>query len=290
MTATLVALLVEEGRLRWDTPLAELFPDLAPGMDPGYRTATVEMLLHHEAGLPDDRWDVTHARRMANLRGAPAHQRLEATRLAVARPPAYPPGTRNVYANMSFNILGAAVERLTGESWETQLKRRVFEPLGMAGAGFGSPATPGEVDQPWGHAVRGVWPKRLFSIERTPLPPAGAPAGNASMSMEDWARFAALHLDALRGRCRLLSCASFERLHREHRRGSGFAGGWGVSRGPTGTVLEHSGSDGWWFALAVLDSTSGVAYLAAANAGGQRGAAACQELIAVLRSKPTSGS
>jgi CubicO group peptidase (beta-lactamase class C family) len=285
MTATLVALLIEEGRLRWDMPLLELFPELAQGIHPAYRDATVEMLLRHEAGLPDDRYDLAHSRRMASLRGSPSHQRREAARLALARPPAYKPGTRNVYANMSYDILGAAVERWTGESWEAQLAKRIYGPLGMVGAGFGSPSAPGEVDQPWGHAVRGSWPKRLFWIERTLLPPAAAPAGNASMSLGDWARFAALHLEAMRGRCRLLSCASFERLHHERVKGSGFACGWGVSKEKTGIVLGHAGSDGWWYALAVLDAARGEAFLAAANAGGERGAAACQEAVAVMRSR-----
>ena len=289
MTATLVALFIKEGRLRWDTPLTELLPELASEMDPAYRAVTVEMLMHHEAGLPDDRQDVAYARRMASLRGSPAEQRFEAARISLASPPAYPPGTRNVYANMSFNILGAGLERLTGESWEAQLTRRLFEPLGMTKAGFGSPSAPGEVDQPWGHAVRGIWPQRLFWIERTPLPPAGAPAGNACMSLGDWARFVSLHLEAARGPCRFLSCASFERLHRENPKGSGFAAGWGVSQEATGSVLQHAGSDGWWYALAVLDPARGEAYLAVSNAGGERGAGACQEAVAVLRSKPGSG-
>ena len=52
MTATLIAMLVEQGKLRWDTTIAEIFPELAGDMDPTYRNVTVDHLLAHRSGLP----------------------------------------------------------------------------------------------------------------------------------------------------------------------------------------------------------------------------------------------
>src|SRR4051794_24772330 len=54
MTSLLVAMLVEEGRLRWDTTVAEAFPDLAAGMQAGLRGVTLTQLLSHTGGLPSD--------------------------------------------------------------------------------------------------------------------------------------------------------------------------------------------------------------------------------------------
>ena len=51
MTATLVAKLVEKGRLKWDSTMAEVFPDLAPGFGAEARTITVLQLLSHRSGL-----------------------------------------------------------------------------------------------------------------------------------------------------------------------------------------------------------------------------------------------
>ncbi len=45
MTALLAAMLVEEGKLHWDTPVKEVFPELAEKMDPGLRGVTLEQLL-----------------------------------------------------------------------------------------------------------------------------------------------------------------------------------------------------------------------------------------------------
>src|ERR1700749_1008192 len=47
MTATLAAILIEEGKLRWDTTIAEVFPELKGVMDKRYEAVNVEQLLHH---------------------------------------------------------------------------------------------------------------------------------------------------------------------------------------------------------------------------------------------------
>lgn len=284
MTATVVALLIEEGRLDWSTTLAEVFPDLAAGMQPEYRVVTIEMLLQHRAGLRDDRFDKPFRRRLGRLRGPWMVQRREATKLALKRPPAYPPGTSNVYANASFDILGSVIEQVTGSTWETNMAERLFDPLGMRSAGFGAPSTPGQLDQPWGHAVPYRRARRLFWVDRGWLPVAQAPSGDVSLSMSDWARFAALHLQAGSGRYRLLSPASFQRLHRETLPESSFASGWGVAREDSlGVLLEHVGSDGWWMAMIVLAPQRGVAFLAATNAGDASGEAACNDALRLGR-------
>src|SRR5262245_36895912 len=52
MTATLIGTLVEEGKLRWDSTTAEVFPELAADFTPQFRDVTVSHLLSHRAGLP----------------------------------------------------------------------------------------------------------------------------------------------------------------------------------------------------------------------------------------------
>ena len=54
MTALLAGMLVEEGKMRWDMTVGEALPDLAPGMDPGFRAITLEQLLSHTSGIPGD--------------------------------------------------------------------------------------------------------------------------------------------------------------------------------------------------------------------------------------------
>ena len=58
MTSLLAAMLVEEGKLRWNTTLAEVFPELAEKMDAGFRNVTLEQLLSHTSGIPSDNEDI----------------------------------------------------------------------------------------------------------------------------------------------------------------------------------------------------------------------------------------
>ena len=54
MTALLAAMLVEENKLRWDSTVAEVFPELSATMNPGLRGVTLEQLLSHTSGIPSD--------------------------------------------------------------------------------------------------------------------------------------------------------------------------------------------------------------------------------------------
>ena len=54
MTATVAATLIEEGRLHWDTKIAEVFPELRDKMDSRYRAVTLEQLLTHRGGVPTE--------------------------------------------------------------------------------------------------------------------------------------------------------------------------------------------------------------------------------------------
>src|SRR5262245_40526535 len=54
LTATLCAILVEQGKLKWDTTIADVFPELRDTMRSEYRSVTLEQLLTNRAGLPAD--------------------------------------------------------------------------------------------------------------------------------------------------------------------------------------------------------------------------------------------
>ncbi len=52
MTGSLIGLLVQQGKLKWETPLVEYFPELKDTMHPDYRQVTLVHLLSHRAGVP----------------------------------------------------------------------------------------------------------------------------------------------------------------------------------------------------------------------------------------------
>jgi len=162
MTATLAAMLVDAGVVAWDTTLAELFAKLAPTMAPGYRTVTLEQLLHHVGGTPRTLAGTAAWRRLWTSHAPLRQQRYELARTILSAPRAVAPGTF-AYSNAGYIIAGAALERLTDTPWEQLIQKRLFAPLHMASCGFGAPATPGKQDQPPRHQAGAARPRRRQS-------------------------------------------------------------------------------------------------------------------------------
>lgn len=234
MTATLVALLVEEGRLNWTTPLGELFAGTVKPLHPAWAKVTIRHVLAHRAGLP---FDPDGLARVFNLfrapyaspRRAPAlmqpprarlgtlpQQRLEIASHALSRPPGIPPDTKYWYSNVGYILAGAVLEHLTGRAWEDLMRERLFQPLGISTGGFGPPGSAGKTDQPWGHS----------SFVGQPIDPGSpaaqfplyyGPAGTAHMTIMDWAKFIGLHLRGNpanpHGQAALLKPDAFAELH-----------------------------------------------------------------------------
>jgi CubicO group peptidase (beta-lactamase class C family) len=126
-TALLVALLVAEERIGFDTTLAEILPDWP---DLSYAEAcTMRHLLSHSAGL-----GMLFDRPGYDKRKP--HERMEELAPAFAAElPAFRPGAGAAYSNEGFVVLGAVIERVTGESWYDLLARHIYSPAGMKRSG-----------------------------------------------------------------------------------------------------------------------------------------------------------
>lgn len=282
MTASVVAMLVEDGDLAWDTTIADLFPELADEMHPAWLAVTLEQLLTHRGGAPAeppaDLWKAACTRE-----GTPTEQREAFVKGLLAHEPTKHPGTHWIYSDSGYAIVGVMMERATGKAWEDLLRERLFVPLGLTSAGFGEPATTEPPDQPWGH--RGV--KHAF-IPQAPgpnadYPPAIAPAAAVHMSIGDFASYASWHVFGARGEGWLLTPASFKKLHTP-RGDEHYAMGWSVSerRWAGGTVLMHNGDNEMFYAVMWLGPNSNTAFVAACNADGQDAVEACDEAITML--------
>jgi len=268
MTATLTALLIEDGRLSWDTTLGEVFPEETAGQ-PAWRPVTIEQLLRHQSGLPEDRHR-PEAPWNKPLIGPLPSQRRHIVRATLAEAPESDPGTATNYANAGYMIVGSILEIRTGESWEDLLRTRLFEPLGMTSAGFGPPRP---LPQPRGHRNRvplGIGPD-------ADNPPALGPAGTIHASLEDWGRFVSLHLAVSTGESELIQRESMVRLHTPAP-GTNYAMGWGsFERDWGGRVIAHSGSNGYWYSVVWASPEQGFAALVATNEGGETAAKATDE-------------
>ena len=78
MTATLAAMLVEQGKLRWDSTISEIFPDLAEKIVPAYRKLTLIQLFSHRVGLPgQDKGQDVYSKMNDQLRNLRSTDRAE---------------------------------------------------------------------------------------------------------------------------------------------------------------------------------------------------------------------
>ena len=273
-TVAMIARLVDRGILSWDAPLATMLPALADRMRPEYRTVTLIQLLSHHAGLPENVDDPQFIQSFFADKRPLEAQRLAYITRALDAAPAYAPGKDFGYSNTGFLIAAAIAERATGKSYETLMRREVFQRLGMTSAGFG--ATP--ADQPSGHDNgKPVGPSNSAMF---------APAGNLHMSLGDWARFCLDQLAGSKGKGRLLTSVSYRLMQTSQPNGpTGLD--WGIQSsiaGRQGPVLVHGGSDGNWFAYVVLFPRSGNGVLVIDNASAGMGgdAAANSVLKAVM--------
>jgi CubicO group peptidase (beta-lactamase class C family) len=294
MTATLCALLVEENRLRWDSTIAEVFPDIAPELHADYRSVTLEQLLQHRSGLSEGfTFNTTIWPKIWDLSGPPVDQRRQVLRLVFKDAPGARPGLKYQYTNSGYAIAGAMCEAVTGRSWEDLMRERIFGPLGMTTAGFGPPGTPGQFDQPCGHQL-GFWTRRWKVFppgdKESDNPAATGPAGNVHCSLADWAKFALCHLRGERGDSALspkdggaLGPDLFRLLH-SPTLGGDYAYGWSVYERDWagGKVLTHGGSNTLWFALIWIAPQRNLAFLAATNLGTGAAFAACDTVVGKL--------
>ena len=123
-TATAVMQLAEQGRVAIDNPLQTYLPEFNPRGDPRRAQVTLRMLLTHTSGLAGDLsldgpWGLVEADKTEGIRRA-LNARMD-----------FGPGELFHYADIGFILLGAMVEKITGEAEDVYVQRNIFAPLGM---------------------------------------------------------------------------------------------------------------------------------------------------------------
>ncbi|MFC5741766.1 serine hydrolase domain-containing protein [Dyella tabacisoli] len=128
-TAATILKLAELGKLSLDDSLAKYLPDF-----PNATGITLRELLSHTAGISDITKDPTpgFTRRDADTATLIAEIRK--------RPPSFAPGTGWAYSNAGFILLGAVIEKVTGEPWYDALQKQLLQPLGLKHTTYGGNA------------------------------------------------------------------------------------------------------------------------------------------------------
>jgi D-alanyl-D-alanine carboxypeptidase len=117
---------VEDGELKLDQPVARQLADYVGVRvtDPGVAAITVRQLLSHTSGLStyDDLFF-----------GAGADSCRTAAAVGLTGNLVAPPGTRYVYSNLGFCLLGLLIEQVTGRPYAEEVRERLLVPLGITG-------------------------------------------------------------------------------------------------------------------------------------------------------------
>lgn len=283
MTATLCARLVERGLLAWDSKLVAIVPSDGLEVHPSRKDVTLERLLLMRAGMPADLQKDGLWGRLWPRTEIPGTARMNLFREVITWPAKQEDATHFEYSNASYALAGLMAETAAKKPFEDLLREELFAPLGMKSAGFGAPKGAKVDDEPAGHIGQGEKPvpEKGFADN----PPAIAPAGTVHASLEDWAKFAKLHLDAAMGHPRWLEASSFERLHTSFP-GGDYAMGFGVAKkGGTARALTHAGSNTMWYAFIRIDPVKGRAVLGVTNQYGTAGPKAVHEIVDALHAR-----
>ena len=280
LTATMIGVLVDEGKLKWDSTIGDLIGREISGITPDYASVTIDQLLHHRGGLsahgPTEVWEA------AKYAKGPAAQQRRVYVEAVLMQAAQAPVGKYVYSNAGYAVLGYIAETITNTPYEQLMQEKVFTPLGLTSAGFGNAGNAQKLSAPYPHIQTGL-PNFVDS------PAAITAAGRIHMNMTDWAKFCLMHLGH-QPTPPLLKPETLEHLHELAGEvpadGFGYAGGWMRPNRDWagGRTLFHVGTNTFNYCVVWLSPLKDCGVLVACNQGGKKAQSAvdqaANELIA----------
>lgn len=181
-TATMVMQLVDEGLIELDAPVLRYVPELrlsTPGL---VDAVTVRHLLTHTSGIDGDHF-------FDGGRGDDALGRFVTSCEHIGL--THPVGATMSYCNSAFSLLGSIIEQVTSTTWDSALRSRIIEPLGLERT-----VTLAEdavrFRAAYGHGVNEDGVAHLAPTWA--LPRSVGPAGGITATASDVVRFAAAHL------------------------------------------------------------------------------------------------
>jgi CubicO group peptidase (beta-lactamase class C family) len=257
ITATMLARLVDSGKMKWSSTVGEVFPEESIHDD--WKPVTLELLLKHTAGAPVNFSEDVKRQRPA-LGPECVAARLKAVLDVIAKKPITPPGKKYEYSNVDISIAVAMAEKLTGLAWEDLVKHEVFEPLELSDSGFGPPKSSDEkLEQPRGHLSFGR--DRISAYDDVDNTPIIAPAVSGHMSLANLCAFGQDHMLGQLGKGKLLSADIYKRR---------FLFGW-LKKDPTNechySVFSHNGANTMWYALVTFIPEKNMVIAVASNDG-----------------------
>jgi CubicO group peptidase (beta-lactamase class C family) len=199
MTSASLAMLVDEGKLRWDDRVITYIPELQLYDPYATRELTIRDLLTHRSGLGSAdlmwvRWHYSFDEMLRRLRYIP---------------PTAPFRSQWQYHNILYAASGLIIQRVAKMPWDAFLRKRIFEPLGMTESEALVSAIKGKANVAVPHA------EANDSVRVVPMRSTDdiAAAGSVYSSVADMSKWMRFVLDSGRvGSKRLIAPATFREL------------------------------------------------------------------------------
>ncbi|MBL8429737.1 MAG: beta-lactamase family protein [Dechloromonas sp.] len=229
-TAAAAMQLAEQGKLNIDQPLANALPEFSirsrfPNTDP----VTPRNIMCHHSGLPSNFLLGLFVREPDRFDSVVSHIRDEYQ--------TFPANYVFSYSNLGMALLGAAIQKLSGEPFDTYMAQRFFQPLGMTQSSF--------VPRPIAKAYDRNKEIEVFSLR-------DMPAANLLSNVVDLSQFLKMQFaDGKAGDIQVLSAASTQEMVRIQNKnfpmtfGQYVGLGWmmsGIDVPGGGSVASHGGS------------------------------------------------
>lgn len=202
-TSASIAMLVDEGKLRWDDPAAKYLANFQMYDPYATRELSIRDILSHRSGLSrgDLLWYGSELDREEILRRVRFLQ------------PSWSFRSQFGYQNLMYLAAGQVVAHVANTNWDDFVTRRIFQPLGMTNSNTSTKALAGRADVATPHSemedtVRAIPWRNIDNV---------APAGSINSSVVDMAQWVRLQLGKgkYQGK-QLVSAAQIEEMHSPH--------------------------------------------------------------------------
>ena len=179
-TATSIAMLVDQGKLKWDDPATKYLPGFQLFDPYSTRELTVSDLLSHRSGLA----------RGDRLWYASEFDRAEVLRRVRYLKPSWSLRSRFGYQNIMFLAAGEIIPSVTGKTWDDFIREQIFNPLGMKSSSVSIKAFAGSnnVASPHSKIDDKIQPVPWRNIDNI------GPAGSINSNVQDMAQWVRLQL------------------------------------------------------------------------------------------------
>ena len=200
-TGILLAMLADDGKVRWDAPLTAYLPTIRFGDDYLTNSLTLRDALTHRSGL---------ARGDLLWTGGYGYDSKELLRRMRFLKPSWPVRTHYGYSNLMYLAAGQAGAAAAGKPWDQLIRERILTPLGMTETNTSVTLLPSLTNVASPHAVVDGTVKAVSYTNMDAAAPAGAINSNVS-DMVKWLRF---QLDSAQvGGKRLVTKRNFIETH-----------------------------------------------------------------------------